>query len=159
MLHAPRHTATLPGSWPGPPPVVDSTQPPAPLLLLLRLLIPQVLKLSYNKLEEISSSAFSGLTSLLRLHLDHNLLRHLHPRALLQLPSLRLLRLQGNRLHQLHPRSLCTLSLLNTYDYATLRQVPIKRPMRSCCRPGRRENVLVRFLWRRPPLSVDGERR
>ncbi|CAL8372495.1 unnamed protein product [Arctogadus glacialis] len=91
----------------------------------------QVLKLSYNKLEEISSSAFSGLTSLLRLHLDHNLLRHLHPRALLQLPSLRLLRLQGNRLHQLHPRSLCTLSLLNTYYYSTLRQVPIKCPMRS----------------------------
>ncbi|KAG7260056.1 LOW QUALITY PROTEIN: hypothetical protein CRUP_022416, partial [Coryphaenoides rupestris] len=89
----------------------------------------QVLKLSYNKLTEISAAAFSGLTSLLRLHLDHNLLGHLHPRALLQLPSLRLLRMQGNRLHQLHPRSLCTLSLLNTYYYSTLRQVPTTRQM------------------------------
>lgn len=84
--------------------------------------MPQILKLSYNKLREISSSlTFSGLTSLLRLYLDHNLLQHIHPRALLQLPSLRLLRLQGNRLHQLHPHSLCTLSLLNTYYFSTLR--------------------------------------
>lgn len=83
---------------------------------------PQILKLSYNKLREISSSlTFSGLTSLLRLYLDHNLLQHIHPRALLQLPSLRLLRLQGNRLHQLHPHTLCTLSLLNTYYFSTLR--------------------------------------
>lgn len=83
---------------------------------------PQILKLSYNKLREISSSlTFSGLTSLLRLYLDHNLLQHIHPRALLQLPSLRLLRLQGNRLHQLHPNTLCTLSLLNTYYFSTLR--------------------------------------
>ncbi|KAM3861932.1 matrix-remodeling-associated protein 5-like, partial [Diretmus argenteus] len=86
----------------------------------------QILKLSYNKLKEISSPlTFSGLTSLLRLHLDHNLLQHLHPRALLQLPSLRLLRLQGNRLHQLHPHSLCTLSLLNTYYYSTLRHLDL----------------------------------
>lgn len=83
---------------------------------------PQILKLSYNKLREISSSlTFSGLTSLLRLYLDHNLLQHIHPRAFLQLPSLRLLRLQGNRLHQLHPHALCTLSLLNTYYFSTLR--------------------------------------
>lgn len=83
---------------------------------------PQILKLSYNKLREISSTlTFSGLTSLLRLYLDHNLLQHIHPRALLQLPSLRLLRLQGNRLHQLHPHTLCTLSLLNTYYFSTLR--------------------------------------
>ncbi|TNN55939.1 Matrix-remodeling-associated protein 5 [Liparis tanakae] len=82
----------------------------------------QILKLSYNKLREISSSlTFSGLTSLLRLYLDHNLLQHIHPRALLQLTSLRVLRLQGNRLHQLHPHSLCTLSLLNTYYFSTLR--------------------------------------
>ncbi|XP_029315042.1 immunoglobulin superfamily member 10-like [Cottoperca gobio] len=86
----------------------------------------QILKLSYNKLREISSSlTFSGLTSLLRLYLDHNLLRHIHPRALLQLPSLRLLRLQGNRLHQLHPRTLCTLSLLNTYYFSTLRHLDL----------------------------------
>ncbi|KAI3356159.1 hypothetical protein L3Q82_017412 [Scortum barcoo] len=86
----------------------------------------QILKLSYNKLREISSSlTFSGLTSLLRLYLDHNLLQHIHPRALLQLPSLRLLRLQGNRLHQLHPHTLCTLSLLNTYYFSTLRHVDL----------------------------------
>uniref|UniRef100_UPI003AAF4B8A matrix-remodeling-associated protein 5-like n=1 Tax=Centroberyx gerrardi TaxID=166262 RepID=UPI003AAF4B8A len=86
----------------------------------------QILKLSYNKLKEISSSlTFSGLTFLLRLHLDHNLLQHIHPQALLQLPSLRLLRLQGNRLHQLHPHSLCTLSLLNTYYYSTLRHLDL----------------------------------
>ncbi|XP_071319070.1 matrix-remodeling-associated protein 5-like [Trachinotus anak] len=86
----------------------------------------QILKLSYNKLREISSSlTFSGLTSLLRLYLDHNLLQHIHPRALLQLPSLRLLRLQGNRLHQLHPHSLCTLSLLNTYYFSTLRHLDL----------------------------------
>uniref|UniRef100_A0A671Z3M1 Ig-like domain-containing protein n=1 Tax=Sparus aurata TaxID=8175 RepID=A0A671Z3M1_SPAAU len=86
----------------------------------------QILKLSYNKLREISSSlTFSGLTSLLRLYLDHNLLQHIHPRALLQLPSLRLLRLQGNRLHQLHPNTLCTLSLLNTYYFSTLRHVDL----------------------------------
>ncbi|KAM4609471.1 matrix-remodeling-associated protein 5-like [Polymixia lowei] len=86
----------------------------------------QVLKLSYNKLKEISSSlTFSGLTSLVRLHLDHNLLQYIHPRALLQLPSLRLLRLQGNRLHQLHPHSLCTMSLLNTYYYSTLRHLDL----------------------------------
>ncbi|KAK5861256.1 hypothetical protein PBY51_022667 [Eleginops maclovinus] len=86
----------------------------------------QILKLSYNKLGEISSSlTFSGLTSLLRLYLDHNLLQHIHPRALLQLPSLRLLRLQGNRLHQLHPRTLCTLSLLNTYYFSTLRHLDL----------------------------------
>ncbi|XP_056144873.1 matrix-remodeling-associated protein 5-like [Lampris incognitus] len=86
----------------------------------------QVLKLSYNKLREISSALmFSGLTSLLRLHLDHNLLQHIHPRTLLQLPSLRLLRLQGNRLHQLHPHTLCTLSLLNTYYYSTLRHLDL----------------------------------
>ncbi|XP_041662866.1 matrix-remodeling-associated protein 5-like [Cheilinus undulatus] len=86
----------------------------------------QILKLSYNKLREISSSlTFSGLTSLLRLYLDHNLLQHIHPRVLLQLPSLRLLRLQGNRLHQLHPHTLCTLSLLNTYYFSTLRHVDL----------------------------------
>ncbi|XP_070770787.1 matrix-remodeling-associated protein 5-like [Enoplosus armatus] len=86
----------------------------------------QILKLSYNKLREISSSlTFSGLTSLLRLYLDHNLLQHIHPRALLQLPSLRLLRLQGNRLHQLHPHTLCTLSLLNTYYFSALRHLDL----------------------------------
>uniref|UniRef100_H2UAI5 Matrix-remodeling-associated protein 5-like n=1 Tax=Takifugu rubripes TaxID=31033 RepID=H2UAI5_TAKRU len=86
----------------------------------------QILKLSYNKLLEIPSSlTFSGLTSLLRLYLDHNLLQHIHPRALLQLPSLRLLRLQGNRLHQLHPHALCTLSLLNTYYFSTLRHLDL----------------------------------
>ncbi|XP_038149283.1 matrix-remodeling-associated protein 5-like isoform X2 [Cyprinodon tularosa] len=86
----------------------------------------QILKLSYNKLTEISSSlTFSGLTSLLRLYLDHNLLQHIHPRALLQLPSLRLLRLQGNRLHQLHPHALCTLSILNTYYFSTLRHIDL----------------------------------
>ncbi|CAJ1079206.1 matrix-remodeling-associated protein 5-like [Xyrichtys novacula] len=86
----------------------------------------QILKLSYNKLREISSSlTFSGLTSLLRLYLDHNHLQHIHPRALLQLPSLRLLRLQGNRLHQLHPHTLCTLSLLNTYYFSTLRHLDL----------------------------------
>ncbi|XP_029937158.1 matrix-remodeling-associated protein 5-like [Myripristis murdjan] len=86
----------------------------------------QILKLSYNKLKEISSSlTFAGLTSLLRLHLDHNLLQYINPKALLQLPSLRLLRLQGNRLHQLHPHSLCTLSLLNTYYYSTLRHLDL----------------------------------
>lgn len=86
------------------------------------ILYSQILKLSYNKLREIPSSlTFSGLTSLLRLYLDHNILQHIHPRALLQLPSLRLLRLQGNKLHQLHPHTLCTLSLLNTYYFSTLR--------------------------------------
>ncbi|XP_053296603.1 matrix-remodeling-associated protein 5 [Pleuronectes platessa] len=86
----------------------------------------QILKLSYNKLSEISSPlTFSGLTSLLRLYLDHNLLQHVHPRALLQLPSLKLLRLQGNRLHQLHPHTLCTLSLLNTYYFSTLRHLDL----------------------------------
>uniref|UniRef100_H3BYL9 Ig-like domain-containing protein n=1 Tax=Tetraodon nigroviridis TaxID=99883 RepID=H3BYL9_TETNG len=86
----------------------------------------QILKLSYNKLQEIPSSlTFSGLTSLLRLYLDHNLLQHIHPRALLQLPSLRLLRLQGNKLHQLHPHALCTLSLLNTYYFSTLRHLDL----------------------------------
>ncbi|XP_044222497.1 matrix-remodeling-associated protein 5-like [Thunnus albacares] len=86
----------------------------------------QILKLSYNKLREIpSSQTFSGLTSLLRLYLDHNLLQHIHPRALLQLPSLRLLRLQGNRLHQLHPHTFCTLSLLNTYYFSTLRHLDL----------------------------------
>ncbi|KAM4558903.1 matrix-remodeling-associated protein 5-like [Odontesthes bonariensis] len=86
----------------------------------------QILKLSYNKLREISSSlTFSGLTSVLRLYLDHNFLQHIHPRALLQLPSLRLLRLQGNRLHQLHPHALCTLSLLNTYYFSTLRHLDL----------------------------------
>uniref|UniRef100_A0A665XBN1 Ig-like domain-containing protein n=1 Tax=Echeneis naucrates TaxID=173247 RepID=A0A665XBN1_ECHNA len=86
----------------------------------------QVNKLSYNKLREIPSSVtFFGLTSLLRLYLDHNHLQHIHPRALLQLPSLRLLRLQGNRLHQLHPHTLCTLSLLNTYYFSTLRHLDL----------------------------------
>ncbi|KAM9805134.1 matrix-remodeling-associated protein 5-like [Neosynchiropus ocellatus] len=86
----------------------------------------QILKLSYNKLREISSSlTFAGLQSLLRLYLDHNFLQHIHPRALLQLPSLRLLRLQGNRLHQLHPHALCTLSLLNTYYFSTLRHLDL----------------------------------
>ncbi|XP_054644006.1 matrix-remodeling-associated protein 5-like [Dunckerocampus dactyliophorus] len=86
----------------------------------------QILKLSYNKLTEIpSSQTFSGLTSLLRLYLDHNHLQYIHPRALLQLPSLRLLRLQGNRLHQLHPQALCTVSLLNTYYFSTLRHLDL----------------------------------
>ncbi|XP_068186094.1 matrix-remodeling-associated protein 5-like [Antennarius striatus] len=86
----------------------------------------QILKLSYNKLREISSPLiFSGLTSLLRLYLDHNLLQHIHPRALLQLPSLKLLRLQGNKLHQLHPHALCTLSLLNTFYFSTLRHIDL----------------------------------
>ncbi|XP_061736116.1 matrix-remodeling-associated protein 5-like [Nerophis ophidion] len=86
----------------------------------------QILKLSYNKLTEIPSSrTFSGLTSLLRLYLDHNRLQYIHPRALLQLPSLRLLRLQGNRLQQLHPHALCTISLLNTYYFSTLRHLDV----------------------------------
>ncbi|XP_028969475.2 matrix-remodeling-associated protein 5 [Esox lucius] len=85
----------------------------------------QVLKMSYNKLREISAENFSGLSSLLRLHLDHNRLQFLHPRALLQLPNLRLIRLQGNRLHQLHPQAFCTLSLLQTFCYSTLRHLDV----------------------------------
>ncbi|KAK6315238.1 hypothetical protein J4Q44_G00147670 [Coregonus suidteri] len=85
----------------------------------------QVLKLSYNKLREISAESFSGLSSLLRLHLDHNRLQFLHPQALLCLPNLRLIRLQGNRLHQLHPQAFCTLSLLQTFCYSTLRHLDV----------------------------------
>ncbi|XP_042162894.1 matrix-remodeling-associated protein 5-like [Oncorhynchus tshawytscha] len=85
----------------------------------------QVLKLSYNKLREISAESFSGLSSLLRLHLDHNQLQFLHPQALLRLPNLRLIRLQGNRLHQLHPQAFCTLSLLQTFCYSTLRHLDV----------------------------------
>ncbi|XP_036815484.1 immunoglobulin superfamily member 10 [Oncorhynchus mykiss] len=85
----------------------------------------QVLKLSYNKLREISAESFSGLSSLLRLHLDHNQLQFLHPQALLHLPNLRLIRLQGNRLHQLHPQAFCTLSLLQTFCYSTLRHLDV----------------------------------
>nr|XP_046220029.1 LOW QUALITY PROTEIN: matrix-remodeling-associated protein 5-like [Oncorhynchus gorbuscha] len=85
----------------------------------------QVLKLSYNKLREISAKSFSGLSSLQRLHLDHNWLQSLHPQALLHLPSLRLIRLQGNRLHQLHPQAFCTLSLLQTFCYSTLRHLDV----------------------------------
>ncbi|XP_072301099.1 matrix-remodeling-associated protein 5-like [Eucyclogobius newberryi] len=86
----------------------------------------QILKLSYNKLDELwSEHTFSGLNSLLRLYLDHNQLRWIHPRALLQLPRLRLLRLQGNRLLQLHPEALCTLSVLQTYCYSTLRHLDL----------------------------------
>ncbi|XP_029567578.1 matrix-remodeling-associated protein 5 isoform X2 [Salmo trutta] len=85
----------------------------------------QVLKLSYNKLREISAESFSGLSSLQRLHLDHNWLQSLHPQALLRLPNLRLIRLQGNRLHQLHPQAFCTLSLLQTFCYSTLRHLDV----------------------------------
>eukprot|EP00063_Salmo_salar_P054530 XP_014029365.1 PREDICTED: matrix-remodeling-associated protein 5-like isoform X1 [Salmo salar] len=85
----------------------------------------QVLKLSYNKLREISAKSFSGLSSLQRLHLDHNWLQSLHPQALLRLPNLRLIRLQGNRLHQLHPQAFCTLSLLQTFCYSTLRHLDV----------------------------------
>ncbi|XP_031658030.1 matrix-remodeling-associated protein 5 [Oncorhynchus kisutch] len=85
----------------------------------------QVLKLSYNKLSEISAKSFSGLSSLQRLHLDHNWLQSLHPQALLSLPNLRLIRLQGNRLHQLHPQAFCTLSLLQTFCYSTLRHLDV----------------------------------
>ncbi|XP_038870209.1 matrix-remodeling-associated protein 5-like [Salvelinus namaycush] len=85
----------------------------------------QVLKLSYNKLREISAESFSGLSSLLRLHLDHNQLQFLHPQALLRLPNLRLIRLQGNRLHQLHPQAFCTLFLLQTFCYSTLRHLDV----------------------------------
>nr|XP_029507579.1 matrix-remodeling-associated protein 5-like [Oncorhynchus nerka] len=85
----------------------------------------QVLKLSYNKLREISAESFSGLSSLLRLHLDHNQLQFLHPQALLRLPNLRLIRLQGNQLHQLHPQAFCTLSLLQTFCYSTLRHLDV----------------------------------
>nr|XP_046146683.1 matrix-remodeling-associated protein 5-like [Oncorhynchus gorbuscha] len=85
----------------------------------------QVLKLSYNKLREISAENFSGLSSLLRLHLDHNQLQFLHPQALLRLPNLRLIRLQGNQLHQLHPQAFCTLSLLQTFCYSTLRHLDV----------------------------------
>nr|XP_057938852.1 matrix-remodeling-associated protein 5-like [Doryrhamphus excisus] len=86
----------------------------------------QILKLSYNKLTEIpSSQTFFGLTSLLRLYLDHNHIQYIHPRAFLQLPNLRLLRLQGNGLHQLHPQALCTVSLLNTFYFSTLRHLDL----------------------------------
>ncbi|XP_055086357.1 matrix-remodeling-associated protein 5-like [Periophthalmus magnuspinnatus] len=86
----------------------------------------QILKLSYNKLEELwSEHTFSGLSSLTRLYLDHNQLRWIHPRALLLLPRLRLLKLQGNRLLQLHPQALCTLSVLETYCYSTLRHLDL----------------------------------
>ncbi|KAK7905084.1 hypothetical protein WMY93_017691 [Mugilogobius chulae] len=86
----------------------------------------QILKLSYNKLDELRSElTFSGLTSLLRLYLDNNQLRWIHPRVLLQLPRLRLLKLQGNKLLQLHPQALCTLSLLDTYCYSTVRHLDL----------------------------------
>ncbi|KAL0963668.1 hypothetical protein UPYG_G00309330 [Umbra pygmaea] len=85
----------------------------------------QILKMSYNKLREISANSFTGLLSLLRLYLDHNRLQFLHPRALLSLPNLRLIRLQGNRLHQLHPQAFCTLSLLQTFCYSTLRHLDL----------------------------------
>uniref|UniRef100_A0AAV2JUZ3 LRRCT domain-containing protein n=1 Tax=Knipowitschia caucasica TaxID=637954 RepID=A0AAV2JUZ3_KNICA len=86
----------------------------------------EILKLSYNRVEELwSEQTFAGLSSLLRLYLDHNLLRWIHPRALLLMPRLRLLRLQGNRLLQLHPEALCTLSLLDTHFYSTLRHLDL----------------------------------
>ncbi|GLD59929.1 immunoglobulin superfamily member 10-like protein [Lates japonicus] len=97
------------------------------------------INLGFNSINRIHDSSLAGLkrVELLMLHSNdlHRLpdaafkdmksLQHIHPRALLQLPSLRLLRLQGNRLHQLHPQTLCTLSLLNTYYFSTLRHLDL----------------------------------
>lgn len=82
-----------------------------------------MLKMSYNKLEEISRETFHGLWSLARLHLDHNRLEFIHPDAFQGLTSLRLLQLEGNRLQQLHPSTFATFSMMDHFHMSTLRHL------------------------------------
>lgn len=82
-----------------------------------------MLKMSYNKLTEVSRHALQGLWSLARLHLDHNQLEFLHPDAFQGLTSLRLLQLEGNRLQQLHPATFATFTLMGYFQVSTLRHL------------------------------------
>lgn len=82
-----------------------------------------MLKMSYNKLTEVSRHSLQGLWSLARLHLDHNQLEFLHPDAFQGLTSLRLLQLEGNRLQQLHPATFATFTLMGHFQVSTLRHL------------------------------------
>lgn len=82
-----------------------------------------MLKMSYNKLTEVSRHVLQGLWSLARLHLDHNQLEFLHPDAFQGLTSLRLLQLEGNRLQQLHPATFATFTLMGHFQVSTLRHL------------------------------------
>lgn len=82
-----------------------------------------MLKMSYNKLSQISRRTLQGLWSLARLHLDHNRLEFLQPDTFQGLTSLRVLQLEGNRLRQLHPATFTTFSLLSHFHVSTLRHL------------------------------------
>lgn len=82
-----------------------------------------MLKISYNKLREISRHTLQGLWSLARLHLDHNRLEFIHPDAFQGLTSLRLLQLEGNRLQQLHPATFTTFTLMDHFHVSTLKHL------------------------------------
>lgn len=82
-----------------------------------------MLKMSYNKLKEISRHALHGLWSVARLHLDHNQLEHIHPDAFQGLTSLWLLQLEGNQLQQLHPDTFTTFTVKSHFHVSTLRHL------------------------------------
>ncbi len=79
--------------------------------------------MSYNKLRVITGHTFSGLTALVRLHLDHNRIEFIHPDAFSGLTSLRLLHLEANHLQKLHPNTFSTFSLLRSFPVSTLRHL------------------------------------
>lgn len=82
-----------------------------------------MLKMSYNKLVEVSRRSLQGLWSVARLHLDHNQLELIHPDAFQGLTSLRLLQLEGNRLQQLHSQTFSTFTVNAHFHVSTLRHL------------------------------------
>lgn len=83
----------------------------------------QILKMSYNKLTVVTGHTFSGLTSLIRLHLDHNRINFIHPDAFHGMTSLRLLHLEGNHLQKLHPATFSTFSVFQRFPVSTLKHL------------------------------------
>lgn len=79
--------------------------------------------MSYNKLRVITGHTFSGLTGLIRLHLDHNRIEFIHPDAFSGMTSLRLLHLEANHLQKLHPATFSTFSLLHRFPMSSLKHL------------------------------------
>ncbi|XP_024118919.2 matrix-remodeling-associated protein 5 [Oryzias melastigma] len=83
----------------------------------------QMLKMSYNQLQELRRNSLRGLRSLVRLHLDHNRLESIHPQAFQGLAALKLLQLENNRLQTLHQDTFSTFTVRSLLHVSTLRHL------------------------------------
>lgn len=88
-----------------------------------QILLPQVLKMSFNKVKRINKETFKGLNSLQRLHMDQNHIEFISPEAFYGLTNLLLVHLEGNHLQQLHPDTFITLRHSQVFKVSSVRSI------------------------------------